>query len=126
MKEKILSDNAFLVSQTDEKGNIIFANDEFCAMAEYSKEELVGKPHNMVRHGDMPKAAFKQLWDTIKSGEVWRGFVKNKTKNGNYYWVVSTIYPYKNDEGKRCYMSCRRKPTRQQIEEATQLYRTMR
>ena len=70
-KEMILDDFAFLVSETDEKGIIIFANDDFCKMAEYSVDELIGKPHNMVRHKDMPKVAFKDLWETVKRDEVW-------------------------------------------------------
>ena len=69
-KEMILDDFAFLVSETDEKGIIIFANDDFCKMAEYSVDELIGKPHNIVRHKDMPKVAFKDLWDTVKRDEV--------------------------------------------------------
>ncbi len=124
-QETILNDNAFLVSETDAKGNIIFANQQFCTVAEYSQEELIGKPHNMVRHPDMPKAAFKDLWDTVKSGSVWQGFVKNKTKSGGYYWVIATVYPYKNENGEQCYMSCRRKPTREEVEKYTALYKTM-
>ena len=81
--ETILAEDAFLVSETDSKGNIIFANEEFCKIAEYSLEELLGKPHNMVRHKEMPKAAFKDLWDTVKSNEIWKGYVKNATKNGH-------------------------------------------
>ena len=65
-KEIVLDNSVFLVSETDEKGNIIFANEDFCRIAEYSVNELIGKPHNIVRHKDMPKAAFKDLWDTIK------------------------------------------------------------
>ncbi|MFY9142271.1 PAS domain S-box protein, partial [Sulfuricurvum sp.] len=65
--EYVLKDTDFLVSQTDEKGNILFANEDFCTIAGYTLEELVGKPHNIVRHRDMPKAAFKDLWETVKS-----------------------------------------------------------
>jgi len=124
-KETVLNDNAFLVSETDAKGNIIFANAQFCKVAEYTQEELLGNPHNMVRHPDMPRAAFKDLWDTIKTDEVWQGYVKNKTKSGGYYWVYATIYPYRNDNGEQCYMSCRRKPSREDIQKAEALYKTM-
>lgn len=124
-KETVLNEDAFLVSETDAKGHIITANDEFCKVAEYSKEELIGKPHNLVRHPDMPKAAFQDLWETVKKDEVWEGFVKNKTKSGGYYWVHATVYPYKDKDGKQCYMSCRRKPTKQEIEKYTALYKTM-
>jgi len=78
--EYILQDTDFLVSQTDEKGIILFANEDFCKIAGYTIDELVGKPHNIVRHRDMPQAAFKDLWDTVKSGKVWTGYVKNATK----------------------------------------------
>ncbi len=124
-KETVLKDDAFLVSETNAKGIITFANEQFCDVAEYSLDELMGQPHNMVRHPDMPKAAFKDLWETVKSGEVWQGYVKNKTKSGGYYWVFATVYPYKNDQGEQCYMSCRRKPSREDIDKAIDLYKTM-
>lgn len=124
-KETILDENAFLVSETDNKGKIIFANKQFCDIAEYSLDDLVGKPHNVVRHEDMPKAAFKDLWDTVKQNKVWQGYVKNKTASGGYYWVYATIYPYKNEEGEQCYMSIRRKPSRENIQKYTELYKNM-
>lgn len=125
-KETILNDNVFLVSETDAKGTIIFANEQFCKVAEYSKDELVGKPHSIVRHEDMPRAAFEDLWKTVKSGNVWQGYVKNKTKSGGYYWVFATVYPYKNDDNEQCYMSIRRKPSRAEVDKHVSLYKTMR
>lgn len=122
-RETVLDDYAFLVSETDEKGVIRFANDDFCTIAEYKLEEMLGKPHNMVRHKDMPKAAFKDLWDTVKKGEVWTGYVKNATKSGGYYWVYATVYPFESCDGSRGYMSCRRKPSRDEIEEHEKLYK---
>ena len=124
-KEMILDDFAFLVSETDEKGIIIFANDDFCKMAEYSVDELIGKPHNIVRHKDMPKVAFKDLWDTVKRDEVWSGYVKNATKSGNYYWVFATVFPTITSDGKKGFLSCRRKATRQEINEHDALYKTL-
>lgn len=124
-QETVLNDNAFLVSETDAKGNILFVNQEFCATAEYEANELVGQSHNIVRHKDMPKAAFKDLWDTIKSGEVWQGYVKNKTKSGGYYWVFATVYPYLNEKNEQCYVSCRRKPSRDEVTKHETLYKTM-
>ncbi len=124
-QETLLKEDSFLVSETDSKGNIIFANEEFCDIAEYTLDELMGKPHNIVRHPDMPKAAFKDLWDTVKKGEVWNGFVKNKTRSGGYYWVFATVYPFKNEEGEQCYLSCRRKPSRENVEKHEKLYKTM-
>ena len=126
MSETLLEENAFLVSETDEKGIIKFANEEFCRIAGYTKEELIGQPHNLVRHSDMPKSAFEDLWKTVKDGKVWQGFVKNKTKNGGFYWVYATVYPYKNEDGQIYYMSCRRKPDRNKLPEIEALYKTMR
>ena len=127
MKEYILKNDDFLVSQTDEKGMITFANDDFCKIAGYSIEELVGKPHNIVRHPDMPKAAFKDLWETVKQNKVWNGYVKNKTKDGGYYWVYATVYPmYDEVTKKKLYMSCRRKPSQEEIQQAQNLYKTLR
>lgn len=125
-KELILEENAFLVSETDEKSRIIFANDDFCTFAEYSVDDLIGKPHNVVRHPDMPKAAFKDLWDTVKRGDIWTGFVKNTTKNGNYYWVFATVYPTITSEGGKGYLSCRRKASNEEIEIHEKLYKELR
>ena len=126
MSETVLKENAFLVSETDSKGIIKFANEEFCNIAGYSLEELVNQPHSLVRHQDMPKAAFEDLWSTVKVGNVWQGYVKNATKQGGFYWVFATVYPYKNNNGEDCYISCRRKPSREDIQNAEELYRTMR
>jgi PAS domain S-box-containing protein len=127
-KEFVLNEGAFLVSETDEKGTVLFANDDFCQTAGYLVEELVGQNHNIVRHQDMPKAAFKDLWDTIRSGKVWTGFVKNARKGGGYYWVYATVYPIVSSCGakKSGYMSCRRMATRDEIKRAEELYKTMR
>ena len=123
MNETVLDDYAFLVSETDAKGTITFANDDFCKIAGYNLDELVGQPHNIVRHPDMPKAAFKSLWDTVKSGKVWSGYVKNATKNGGYYWVYATVYPFETCDGSRGYLSCRRKPSKDEIAEHDALYK---
>jgi len=126
MQEYVLKSNDFLVSLTDEKGIILFANDDFCKVAGYTLDELVGKPHNVVRHPDMPKAAFKDLWNSVKAGDVWSGYVKNKTKDGGYYWVYATIYPMKDAvTNKVQYMSCRRKPSQEEIQSAQTLYKTL-
>lgn len=124
--ETFLNDDAFLVSETDAKGTILFANEEFCKIAEYSLEELIGKPHNLIRHPDMPKAAFEDLWKTVNTGQVWQGFVKNKTRSGGFYWVFATVYPYKNEQGQQCFMSIRRKPSREDVDKHDRLYKTMR
>ncbi len=123
--EKLLSPTMLLVSETDEKGVIRYANEEFCEMAEYTVEELEGKPHNIIRHSDMPKVAFKDLWDTIKSGKTWKGFVKNKSKDGNTYWVYATVFPYTNSKGEKGYISVRKSATREEIEKYNELYKEM-
>lgn len=127
MSEIVLRDDDFLVSETDKKGNIRFANEDFCKTAGYTNEELIGKPHNIVRHPDMPKAAFKDLWQTVQQGKVWTGYVKNECKNPNdYYWVYATVYPIRGcDGGEGGYLSCRRKANREEIAAAEALYKTL-
>lgn len=125
-QEHILDETDFLVSQTDSKGVITFANEDFCKTAGYTLEELIGQPHSIVRHRDMPKAAFKDLWDTIESGKIWSGYVKNSTKSGGFYWVYATVYPtIACDASDHGYLSCRRKPSEEEIRAAEELYRTM-
>ncbi|WP_419774257.1 PAS domain-containing protein [Halarcobacter sp.] len=121
-QETVLDEYAFLVSETDSKGIIRFANDDFCKIAEYSLEELVGNPHNMVRHQDMPSKAFKSLWETVQRGDTWTGYVKNATKTGGYYWVFATVYPFESCDGTKGFLSCRRKPSREEIADAEDLY----
>jgi aerotaxis receptor len=126
MHEHFLKDDDFLVSQTDDKGIIIFANEDFCKIAGYTLTELVGKPHNIVRHKDMPKAAFKDLWSTVKSNKVWTGYVKNAIKGGGYYWVFATVFPrYDSQSRTTSYISCRRKASAKEIEDVQKLYKTM-
>ena len=125
MRENVLKKEDFLISQTDAQGKILFANDDFCRIAGFDLSELIGKPHNVVRHEDMPKAAFKDLWKTIKQGNIWTGYVKNRTKDGGFYWVFATVYPFLDDNGEQSYMSCRRKPSLKEIAEATALYKTL-
>ncbi|RXJ80708.1 PAS domain-containing protein [Arcobacter sp. F2176] len=121
-KEIVLDKSAFLVSETDEKGIIRFANDTFCKIAGYTLDELIGQPHNIVRNKEMPKKAFKSLWETVQSGDIWTGYVKNATKDGNYYWVYATVYPFISCNGSKGYLSCRRKPSEKEIEEIEKLY----
>ena len=123
-KETVLDDYAFLVSETDKNGVILFANSDFCKIAEYNINELIGQPHSIVRHPDMPKVAFQSLWDTVKSGKVWTGYVKNATKSGGFYWVFATVYPFVTQNGENGYLSCRRKASNQEIAKAEELYKT--
>jgi len=124
-KEILLNNNSFIVSETDEKGIIKYANDEFCEISNYTLDELIGQPHNLLRHKDMPKAAFKDLWETVRAGKVWKGFVKNKTKDDDFYWVFATVYPLESSDGSKGFMSCRKVASRDEIEKAINLYKTM-
>lgn len=124
-KETILDEYTFLVSETDEKGLIKFANSDFCKIAEYTLDELMGKPHSIVRHKDMPKQAFQSLWDTVKKGKTWTGYVKNATKSGGYYWVFATVYPFESCDGSKGYLSCRRKASIEEIKTHEKLYKEL-
>lgn len=125
-KEIFLDKSTMIVSQTDLKGTILYANEDFCKIAGFTKDELIGKPHNIVRHQDMPKAAFADLWDTIKAGKTWNGIVKNKTKNGDYYWVNATAYGVTKKDGEKTYISVRTKPTKNEVENAQSLYKQLK
>lgn len=88
-----LSDTRFIVSKTDAKGIITYANDYFIEISGYTEKELIGQPHNLVRHPDMPKVAFKLMWDRISKGHNFIAIVKNLAKNGSYYWVITDFEP---------------------------------
>ena len=92
--ETEVPENELIISRTSLKGIITYANDTFAKISGYSKRELVGKPHNIVRHPDMPRSCFQDLWDTIKRGETWNGYVKNLRKDGGYYWVFAEVSGY--------------------------------
>jgi PAS domain S-box-containing protein len=126
MAEIEINEKSIIVSETDEKGIITFANEDFIRYSGYKREELIGKPHNILRHSDMPKAAFADLWSTIKSGKTWNGFVKNKTKNGDFYWVYATASQVTAPDGSTRYISLRNKPSRAEIKKYDALYRTMK
>ena len=123
-----------LITRTDTKGIITFASKAYREMTKYSREELIGKPHSIVRHPLMPEAAFKEMWDTIQRGDHWEGMVRNLRKDGKYYWVIVQIDPidengniiYGNPEKIAGYVAVRREPSRSEVEEADKLYRSMR
>ena len=114
-----------IVSSTDLKGIITYANRKFCTIAGYDKKELTGKNHNIVRHPDMPKAAFQEVWDTISSGKDWTGIVKNLRKDGKYYWVYSHIAPVFSDGEITGYTAARRPASESEIAEIIPVYRDL-
>ncbi|MCF6361639.1 MAG: PAS domain-containing protein, partial [Cyclobacteriaceae bacterium] len=99
LKNKVL-DESCLISVTDKKGFITYVNEKFCEVSQYSREELIGQNHNIVRHPDMPKSVFKELWATIGKGEMFKGNIKNRCKDGSHYWVDAYITPIIGENGK--------------------------
>ena len=124
--EEYIFEGSTIISQTDLEGIITYANRAFSEASWYSIDELIGKPHNIIRHPDMPKAVFKKMWSTIQSGQVWNGLVKNLRKDGRYYWVETEILPIKESDGKITgYISARRSASRKDIQENKETYKRM-
>jgi len=118
-------DGKLIVSTTTPDGVITHVNQSFIEMSGFSEEELIGAPHSILRHPDMPPAAFQELWDTVGKGEKWQGFVKNLRKDGGYYWVKATVIPNIRMGKLVGYTSVRRKPSRTKVEECIKLYPTL-
>lgn len=121
-REYPVSENATLMSTTDLDGNIIYANEDFVEASGFSVEELVGKPHNIVRHPDIPSEVFKDMWRTLKQGEVWTGIVKNRRKNGDHYWVRANVTPIIRQGKIQSFMSVRTAAKKEEIAQASALY----
>lgn len=115
-------DTQFMLTRTDLKGVITYANRDFIQVSGFSESDLVGSSHNIVRHPDMPAAAFADMWRSLKAGKPWTGLVKNRTKHGDFYWVVANATPVTENNQVVGYLSARRKPTREQVEEASAAY----
>ena len=122
LHEITVPDGVTLLSTTDEKGRIQYANSSFIAMSGYTRDELIGQPHNLIRHPDMPPAAFEDMWRTLKQGVSWVGLVKNRAKSGDFYWVHANVTPMHRDGRLVGYISVRTKPDRADVERAERLY----
>ena len=120
--EEYKFEDGLIVSSTDLKGIVTYANRKFCEISGYDKEELVGSSHNIIRHPDMPHAAFKGLWDTINQGYTWEGIVKNLRKDGRYYWVHTFITPIKNANKIVGYSAARRSVGKKELEAVQSTY----
>ena len=118
-----LRDDIAIISRTDSKGVIVDCNNDFVLASGFNREELIGQPHNILRHPDMPAEAFRDMWDTLKRGRPWSGIVKNRRKNGDFYWVKATATPLASGNG---YVSVRMKPQRNEVQAAEALYQLMR
>lgn len=121
-----ISDDTLIVSRTDLKGKLNFFNDDFLAAAGFTADELMGQPHNIIRHPDMPPEAFANLWDTLKQGKPWAGAVKNRRKNGDFYWVLATASPVRENGQVIGYSSIRTKLPADQRAEAEKVYALLR
>ncbi|WP_019647139.1 PAS domain-containing protein [Novispirillum itersonii] len=109
--ERFLGKNEVIVSKTDLRGRITYANRLFCSIADYQEHEVLGQPHNIVRHPFMPRSIFKLLWDTVTSGQELFAYVVNRTKHGDYYWVLAHVTPDRDPSGQIVgFTSCRRAP----------------
>lgn len=122
-KEFLLPENKILVSKTDPKGILTYCNAEFIAISGYHESELIGKPHNIVRHPDMPRIIFKLLWESLEAKREFNGYIKNLTKDGGYYWVFANITPSFSPRSELLgFYSVRRKPEAEKLNYIQNLY----
>jgi PAS domain S-box-containing protein len=126
MKELNFNESEMIVSKTDTKGSITYCNNLFLKLAGYTEKELLGAPHNIIRHPDMPRIVFKFLWDALKQSKEIYAYVINKAKNGDYYWVFANVTPSYDNNGKVVgYYSVRRKPSQKSIDIIKPLYKRL-
>jgi len=124
--EEVFFDGGVMITETDTAGIITYANRKFREMTGYTKEELIGTPHNINRHPDMPKVAFKGMWETIKQGSYWEGYVKNMRSDGKYYWVVVWIKPKFDNNGDIVgYIAGRKVPDKEAIVSTEAQYKAL-
>ena len=123
--ERTFPSGSKLISVTDLKGQIVDCNDEFVAISGFTKEQLIGQPHNIVRHPDMPSLAYKVMWEHLKAGKPWMGLVKNRCKNGDFYWVDAYVTPVTERGKVTGYESVRSCPSRVDVKRADALYKNI-
>ncbi|THF66523.1 methyl-accepting chemotaxis protein [Pseudothauera nasutitermitis] len=124
--ETLLPEGEFIYSRTDLQSIIVEANDAFAKISGYQREDMIGQPHNMVRHPDMPPEAFADMWRDLQDGRPWRGLVKNRRSDGGYYWVVANASPVRENGRVVGYQSVRSRPTREEVSAAENAYRRIR
>lgn len=125
-EERMMRSGEYIVSRTDTRGVITEANPYFYEISGFSEAEIIGSPHNIVRHPDMPEEAFKDLWETLKAGKPWTGYVKNRCKNGDHYWVIANVTPLWENGSIAGYLSVRSKPERADVESIAKVYAKFR
>jgi len=123
--EEYTFEKGLIVSSTNLKGMITYTNRKFCEISGYAKDELIGSNHHLVRHPDMPKVLFTEIWDTIQSGKEWTGIIKNLRKDGSYYWVYSHISPIESHGEIIGYTAARRPASVTEVEETIPVYRNL-
>ncbi|MCV6590136.1 MAG: PAS domain-containing protein [Marinobacterium sp.] len=124
--EVLLQEGDLIVSKTCLKGNITYANRHFMGIAGFSEQQLLNQPHNIIRHPDMPKGVYRMMWQELRAGHEFFGFVKNLCSDGSFYWVFANVTPDVDERGEiRGYYSVRRKPSREAIAAVIPLYQKM-
>lgn len=121
--EYTLNDNAILMSTTDAQSHITYANSAFITASGFNETQLTGQPHNIIRHPDMPSAAFADMWYTLQQGDSWTGIIKNRCRNGDHYWVRANVTPVWHNEKLTGYISVRTVPSHDEVEKSESLYK---
>ncbi len=126
INEAFIFEGSSVISQTDLKGIITYVNRQFCKVSGYTADELIGQPHHIIRHPNMPKIVFEKMWNTISTGHSWNGLIKNLRKDGRYYWLDTEILPIKNENDELTgYIAARKPASRQNIEEFEETYKRL-